>query len=82
MYFETLMPTEREACNMLDGLFDTQATKFKPQYNDTIKSLQFWKLYWVEGESIEEWMGRLHVAAVECNYRELDRQLKDSSFMG
>ena len=32
-YLETLTPTEREACNMLDGLFDTLATKFKPQYN-------------------------------------------------
>ena len=44
-YLETLMPAEKEACNMLDGLFDTLATKFKPQYNETIKSLQFRKLY-------------------------------------
>ena len=62
---------------MLDGLFDTLATKFKPQYDETMKWLQFQKLYWVEGENIEEWMGRLHVAAVECNYRELDRQWKE-----
>ena len=77
-----LMLTEREACNTLDGLFDTLATKFKPQYNETIKSLQFWKLYWVEGENIEEWMGRLQVVAVKCNYRELDRQLKEQFIHG
>ena len=32
-YLETLMPAEKEACNMLDCLFDTLSTKFKPQYN-------------------------------------------------
>ena len=76
------MPAEKEACNMLDGLFDMLAIKFKPQYNETIKSLQFRKLYQLDNESVEEWMGRLHVAAVECNYREVDRQLKENLFMG
>ena len=28
-------------------------------------------------ENVEEWMGRLHIAAVECNYQEVDRQLKE-----
>ena len=28
-------------------------------------------------ENVEEWMGRLHVVAVECNYQEVDRQLKE-----
>ena len=42
-YVETLMPAEREACTMLDGLHDTLATKLKLQYNETIKSLQFRK---------------------------------------
>ena len=27
-------------------------------------------------ENAEEWMGRLRLAAVECKYREIDRQLK------
>ena len=27
-------------------------------------------------------MGRLHVAAVECNYREIDRQLKEQFIHG
>ena len=53
------------------------ANKFKPQYNETIKSLQFRKLYQFENESVEEWMQRLHMVAVECNYQEVDRQLKE-----
>ena len=62
---------------MLDGLFDMLATKFQLQYNKTIKSLQFRKLFWLESENVEEWTERLHVVAVECNYREVDRQLKE-----
>ena len=42
-----------------------------------IKLLQFRKLYWHDEENVEEWMGRLHIAAVECNYQEVDRQLKE-----
>ena len=26
---------------------------------------------------MEEWMGRLCIAAIECNYQEIDRQLKE-----
>ena len=55
---------------MLEGLFDMLATKFKPQYNETVKFLQFRKLYRLENGSADEWMGRLHVTAAECNYRE------------
>ena len=56
--------------------------KFKPQYNETIKSLQFRKLYQFESKNVEEWMGRLHVAVVECNYQEVDRQLKEQFIHG
>ena len=56
--------------------------KFKPQYNETIKSLQFRKLYRYDNENEEEWMGRLHVAAVECNYQEVNRQLKEQFIHG
>ena len=66
--FRTLKPAEGEACNMVEGLFDMLANKFKPQYNDTIKSLQFRKLCQLECKNVEEWMGRLHVVAVEYNY--------------
>ena len=61
---------------------NTLATKFKPQFNETIKSLQFRKLYRFEGESTEEWMGRLRIAAAECNYKEIDRQLKEQFIHG
>ena len=39
--------------------------------------IQFRKLYRLENKSVDEWMGRLHVVVAECNYRELDRQLKE-----
>ena len=81
-YIETLMANEKEACKTLQGLFDTLVTKFKPQYNETIKSLQFKKLYRLDVENVDEWKGRLHVAAAECNYRVLDRQLKEQLIHG
>ena len=58
-YLETLMKAEREMCNTLEGLFEMLVNKFKPQYNETIKSLQFRKLYQFENENVEGWMGRL-----------------------
>ena len=58
------------------------AAKFKPQYNETVKSLQFRKLYRLENESADEWMGRLWVVVAECNFRELDRQLKEQFIHG
>ena len=30
----------------------------------------------------EEWVGRLQLAAVECNYKEIDRQLKEQFIHG
>ena len=42
-----------------------------------IKLLQFRKLYRHDDENVEEWMERLSVAAVECNYHEVNRQLKE-----
>ena len=81
-YLESLTEAEKHAGNTLQGLFDTLATKFKPQFNETIKPLQFRKLYRLEGESTEEWMGRLHIAVVECNYKEVDRQLKEQFIHG
>ena len=67
---------------MLQGLFDMLTTKFKPQYNEMIKSLQFQKLYRLDIENVDEWMVRLHVVAAECNYQELDRQLKEEFIHG
>ena len=59
------------------GRFIQNTNKFKPQYNESIKSLQFRKLYSDDDESMEKWMGKLCIAAVECNYHEVDRQLKE-----
>ena len=56
--------------------------KFKPQYNETIKSLQFHKLMRQANESTEKWIGRIRVAAIKCNYKELDRQLREQFIYG
>ena len=58
------------------------ATKFWAQFNETIKSLQFRKLCESEIESTEEWMGWLWMAAAECGYKEVDRQLKEQFIHG
>ena len=50
--------------------------KFKPQCNETIKSLQFCKSVRQMNVNAEEWIGRLQSTAVEHNYKEIYRQLK------
>ena len=69
-------------CNTLDGLFETLNSKFRPQFNKLIKSLQFIKLCRSQNENAEEWIGRLKIMAAECNYQELDRQLKEQFIHG
>ena len=68
---------EQERCNTMEGLFTAFNRKFKPQFNETIKSLPAHKLSRKMKENAEEWMGRLRLAAVECNYKEVYRQLKE-----
>ena len=65
---------------MLEGLFNMLGTKFSPQYNQTIKLLQFGQLHTIEDEDVDEWMGRLHVAAEELAIKRLIGNLKNSSF--
>ena len=81
-YLEMLTTAEKETCNTLEGLFETLCNKFKPQCNETIKLLQFRKLYRYKDENVKEGTGRLYVAAVECNYQEIDRQLKEQFIHG
>ena len=81
-YIKSLTEVEKQACGTLQGLIDTLAKNFRPQYNETIKSLQFRQLCRHDGENAEEWMGRLQVAVVECNYKELDHQLKEQFIHG
>ena len=40
-YIESLTEGEKQACGTPQGLIDTLGRKFRPQYNETIKSLQF-----------------------------------------
>ena len=58
-YIESLTEVEIQACGTLQGLIDTLTKKIRPQYNKTIKSLQFRQLCRYDGENTEEWMGRL-----------------------
>ena len=76
------MTAEKEMCYALEVLFETLSNKFKPQYNETTKSHQFRKLHQYDNKNVEEWMRRLCVAAVKCNYQEVDRQLKEQFIHG
>ena len=71
-----------QACNDDKDLFKILNRKFKPQYNETIKSLQFCNLVRQKNENMEEWMGRFRTPAMECNYKEVDRQLKEEFIHG
>ena len=73
---------KKTTCNTLDGLFETLNSKYKPQFNETIKSLQLRKLCRSDNQSAEEWMGRLRITAAECSYQELDRQLTEQFIHG
>ena len=75
-FIESLTTAEKDTCSTLEGLFKILTNKFKPQINEMIKLLQFHKLSRQKGENAEEWMGRLWISAIDCNYKELDRQLR------
>ena len=81
-YIKSLTEGKKERCGTLEGLLNILATKFRPQYNQTIKSLQFRQLHRDKGKGVDEWMGRLCIVAAECGYKEIDRQLKEQFFHG
>ena len=81
-YIKSLTEMEKQECSTLQGPIDTLPKNFSPQYNETIKSLQFRQLCRQDGENTEEWMGRLRVAVAECSYKELDCQLKEQFIHG
>ena len=81
-YIESITEAEKQACNTLQRLFDMLATKFWLHFNETIKLLQFRKLCRSENENVKEWMGWLQMAAAECGYKEVDRQLKEQFIHG
>ena len=70
-FLETLIHTEQERCNTMEGIITALNKKFKPQYNETMKPLQFHMLVRQPNENAEEWTGTLRRATVECNYKEI-----------
>ena len=80
-FIESLSYVEKEKCNTIEGLFKILTNKFRLQFNEMMKSLQFCTLSRQSGENAEEWMGRIRLAAIECNYKEIDTQLKKNLFM-
>ena len=78
----TLTQEKQEAYNNEKVLFDMVNRKLKMQYDETIKSLQFCKLIRQSDESAEEWISILRTAVVDCNYKEIDRQLKEQFIYG
>ena len=73
---------KKDTCSILEGLFKILTQKLRLQCNQTIKSLQFHKLSRENEENAEEWMGRLWLLVIECNYKELDIQLKEQFIHG
>ena len=67
---------------MSEGLFKSLNDNFKPQYNETIKPLQFHKLSRQANKSTEEWIGKLIIATTDCNYKKTDRQIKKQFIHG
>ena len=77
-----LNQAEKEKCETSEGLFKILHDKFKPQHNETIKSLQFHKLSRQVNKGTEEWMGKLRITITECYYKKIDRQLKEQLIHG
>ena len=71
-YIENITEAEKHACKTLHGLSDTLAAEFQPQFNETIKLLQFRRLCRAEDESTEEWIVCIHLGAAECGYKEVN----------
>ena len=76
------MQAEQRACNEAEGLFEILNNKFRLHYSEKMKSLQFHKPVRQHNESAEEWIGKLRIAAIECNYKEVDMQLKEQFIHG
>ena len=66
----------------MDGLLETLKSKFRPQHNEASLSLQYCKLSRQNNENSKQWGGRLRIMAAECNYKELDRYLKQQCING
>ena len=63
-FIELSTHAEKDMCITLEGLFKILTKKFRPQFNETIKSLQLHKLSRQEWKNAEEWMGRFWLSAI------------------
>ena len=81
-FLETLTNVEKMTCCTLGGLYNILTSKFRPQFNETFKSMQFRIFCRNDGENVEEWTERLRVTPIVCNYQEVDRQLKEQFIHG
>ena len=64
-FLESLIQEEQDSCKTVDGLFETLDSKFRPQHNKTILSLQYYKVRRQSKEDIEQWIGELTIMASE-----------------
>ena len=72
LFVETLTEAERDISEKVNGLFYILSKKFKFQHNQTILSLQCYKLVWNAERSIEEWMDILRIKTIESKYKKIE----------
>ena len=60
---QSLTQVWQEVCDTEEDLFEKYCSKFKQQYNETIKSLEFHELMRQANENV----------AIECSYKEIER---------
>ena len=72
---KTFMNEDRDKCKTVKGLILTLSNRFKPHQNKMMLSLQYQKLKRKSHESTQEQIGKLQAKAVECDYKEYDREL-------
>ena len=81
-FVQTLNNKEKEKCKTSSGLFYILSEKFKPQHNEIMLSLQYFKLAREQNENVEEWIGCLWIKLNESDYKEKDRRLKEQFING
>ena len=74
-FIQTFTNNWKETCKTVKELFSPFSEKFKLHCIDTTSSLQYCTLQ--SHGSVQEWMGRLHVKVMDCEYKEYDRRLKE-----
>ena len=73
---------QQEVCNTEKDHFEMLNNKFKPQYNETVKSWKFGKLPRQANQNVQECICTIRAVTIECNYKELDKKLNDQFING